>query len=178
MTGFRKGNPYKILFNSFASIVTSFFYMSTLESTISMIALGEHNSNVKKRVAGTAFPLYTIIGKGGSAMIATFTLLLIFKNSGSEPISLISLLLVALFASLVSLLSSFVPRFEVLFIIMFTYSGLFGRVLQTPGAFIILLFPFIQGLAAIIDSSIAILGATFTSRIISEDQKTPYHQIM
>ncbi len=178
VTGFKKGNPYRILFNSFASIVTSFFYMSTLESTISMIALGENNSNVKKRVAGTAFPLYTIIGKGGSAMVATFTLLLIFKNNGSTELTLIPLLLVALFASLVSLVSSFVPRFEVLFIMMFTFSGLFGSTLQTPGAFIILLFPFIQGLAAMIDSSIAILGAAFTSRVISEDQKTPYHQIM
>lgn len=178
VTGFKRGNPYAILFNSFASIVTSFFYMSTLESTISMIALGEHNSNVKKRVAGTAFPLYTIIGKGGSAMIATFTLLLIFKNSGTIQLTIVPLLLLTLFASLVSLLSSFVPRFEVLFIMIFTYSGLFGTLLETPGSFILLLFPFIQGLAAVIDSSIAILGAAFTSRIISDDQKTPYHQMM
>ncbi len=178
VTGFKKGNPYKILFNSYASIIMSFFYMSTLESTISMIALCEHNSNVKKRVAGTAFPLYTIIGKGGSAMVATFTLLLVIKNSGSVELTLIPLLLLALFAALVSLLSSFVPRFEVLFIMIFTYNGLFGTLLETPGAFILLLLPFIQGLASIIDASIAILGAAFTSRIISDDQKTPYHQMM
>ena len=144
LTGFRRGNPYRILFTSFASIVTSFFYMSTLESTISMIALGEHNNNVKKRVAGTAFPLYTILGKGGSAMIATFTLLLILRNSGSAQLTIVPLLLLALFASLVSLLSSFVPRFEVLFIMILSYSRLFGNVLHNPGSLIILLVPFIQ----------------------------------
>ncbi|NCB01495.1 MAG: cation:dicarboxylase symporter family transporter [Spirochaetia bacterium] len=178
VTGFRKGNPYKILFNSFASIVTSFFFMSTLESTLSMIALGEHNTNVKKRVAGTAFPLYTLLGKGGSAMIATLSLLFVLQNTGVTQLSFTSLILIALFSSLISLLSSFVPRFEVLFIMMLTFSGLFGKVLETPGSFIIILLPFIQGIAAMIDSSIAILGAAFTSRIISQDQKTPYHQMM
>ncbi len=177
ITGFKKGNPYKVLFASYASIATSLFFMSTLESTISMIALGEHNSSVKKRVAGTAFPLYTIIGKGGSAMIATTTLLLILHNSGVQlPIS--TMLLVALFSSLVSLLSSFAPRFEVLFIMMLSFSGLFGKMLDTPGSLIILLLPFIQGIAAMIDSSIAILGAAFTSRIISEDTTPSYHQTM
>ncbi|MDC7244739.1 MAG: cation:dicarboxylase symporter family transporter [Sphaerochaetaceae bacterium] len=177
-TGFRKGNPYRLLFGALASLITSFLFMSTLESTISMIALGEHNNNVKKRISGTAFPLYTIIGKGGSSMIATFTLIIVLQTAQMMEFNLMTLVVIVLFSSLVSLLSSFVPRFEVVFIMMFTFYGLTGTFLQETLSPVIILLPLIQAFAALVDTGIAILGASFTSRLISQEDSPLYHQMM
>jgi len=177
-TGFKKGNPYRLLFGAFSSLITSFLFMSTLESTITLVALGEHNNNVKKRIAGTAFPLYTIIGKGGSSMIATFTLITVLTWTGTIEFTIGTLLLVVLFASLVSLLSSFVPRFEVVFIMMFTFYGLAGAPLEGTLSSVIILLPFIQSFAALIDTGVAILGASFTSRLISQEDSPLHHQMM
>jgi Na+/H+-dicarboxylate symporter len=176
-TGFKKGNPYRLIFGALASLLTSFLFMSTLESTITLIALGEHNNNVKKRVAGTAFPLYTIIGKGGSSMVAAFTLITVLQLT-QGALDITTLVIIALFSSLVSLLSSFVPRFEVLFIMMFTFIGFTGTPLQEMIAPIVILLPLIQGFAALIDTGVAILGASFSSRLISQEDNALYHQMM
>ncbi len=176
-TGFRKGNPYIILFNGLAGMIASFFFQSTLESSVTLIALAEQNNRVKKRIAGTAIPLYTILGKGGSSLLASVSITIILFSTGSVEVSIRILLLLALFTSLVSLLSSFVPKYEVVFIMMIAYLGLGAGPLTIP-AILVLMLPAIQGFSAMINAAITLLGASFTSRIVSNEDPAPYQQTL
>ncbi len=175
-TGFRKGSPYQIIFRGFAALLSSFFFQSTLESTPTIIALSEQNNRTKKRVTGTAVPLYTIIGKGGSALIASSTVAIILISSQVE-LSFSIILLLSLFSAFISLVSSFVVKAEVVFIMLAAYMGIGNTELTIPGAIIIML-PFIQGLSALINAVIALLGTAYTSRTISIDDPAEYTQTL
>ncbi len=175
-TGFRRGNPYRVIFRGFAALISSFFFQSTIESTMSLIALSQQNNRVKKRIAGTAIPLHSIVGKGGSALLASVTIILILADSRME-VSVLFIALIALFAAFVSLVSSFAVRTEVLFIMLAAYMGIGNGELALPQALIILL-PLIQGLASLINAAIALLGAAYSSRMISADDIPEHAQTL
>ncbi len=174
-TGFHQGSPYRILFRGFAGLISSFFFQSTLESTPTLIALSEQNNRTKKRIAGTAIPLYSILGKGGSALLASATLVIILRNQVDMSMTL--MLSIVLFTAFVSLISSFAMKSEVAFIMISAYVGIGSAGLSIPAAVIIIL-PFIQGLAALLNAAIALLGASYTSRIISTDDPAEYPQTL
>jgi Na+/H+-dicarboxylate symporter len=117
-TGFRGGNPYRVLFGGMSAYFAGFFSGNLLYAGASIIALTRQNNGVRKRVAGTAVPLYTVLGRGGSAMLATVTILaLIVSFTGGLP-SWQAVLSIALLSSLFSLISSFHLGREVLFFVV------------------------------------------------------------
>ena len=175
-TGFHRGNPYSVIFRGFSALISSFFFQSTIESTMALIALSQQNNRVKKRIAGTSIPLFSIFGKGGSALLASVTVIVILTGTDME-LNVLFIALIALFSAFVSLVSSFAIRTEVVFIMLTAYMGIGNSELSVPSAIIILL-PLIQGLASLINAAIALLGAAYSSRIISADDIPEHAQTL
>ncbi len=62
-----KVNPYQVLYRMLAPSLAALFTGSIFFSTPISIPLSRHNLGCQKRVSATAFPLYTLIGRGGGS---------------------------------------------------------------------------------------------------------------
>ena len=81
-----KANPYKILYRMIAPAIAALFSGSIFFSSPITISHTRHNLGCQKRVSATAIPLYTLIGRGGSAMIATLSITsLLYAALGTMP---------------------------------------------------------------------------------------------
>jgi len=176
-TGFKGGNPYRVLFGGMGAYLAGFFSGNILYAGTSIIALSRQNNGVRKRIAGTAVPLYTIIGKGGTAMVATTTTLaLIVSFNGSLP-SWQAVMSIALLSSLFSLISSFHLGYETIFIVVMVLRNLEIN-LEGVEMMMVVLLPFLNGFGVLLDSAIATFGAAYTSRLVSPDDSVAYRDLV
>ena len=153
-TGFHE-NPYKILYRSLAAALAGLFSANIFFATPINFSLSRMNVGVQKRVSSTAISLTTIFARGGSAMVASFTISsLIYATTGAAPTVTLSIF-IALTASFVSFFSSFFLGFEVFFITYFTLK-LLSIDLQTVEMSLVGLLPLLCGLGTMID---VIIGA-------------------
>jgi len=156
-------NPYKVIYRMLAPAIAALFSGSIFFSSPMTISLSRHNLGVQKRVGTTAVPLYTIIGRGGSAMIATLSVLsLLYAAAGQMPSDKV-LLIVALSSAMFSYLSPLYLGWEVFFIttitLQFLNLDLHGAELSVIG-----LMPLLNGLGILLDSYIAAFGAAYTTQ--------------
>ena len=111
-----KVNPYKVLYRMIAPASAALFTGSIFFSSPMTISLSRHNLGCQKRVSATAVPLYTLIGRGGSAMIATLSILsLLYAATGALPADKV-ILFVALASALFSFASTLYLAYEFFFI--------------------------------------------------------------
>ncbi len=110
-----KVNPYQVLYRMLAPSLAALFTGSIFFSTPISIPLSRHNLGCQKRVSATAFPLYTLIGRGGSAMIATLSILsLLYAATATMPTDKV-ILIVALTSAMFSFASPLYLGYEVFF---------------------------------------------------------------
>lgn len=170
-------NPYKVLYRMLAPAISALFSGSIFFSSPMTISLSRHNLGVQKRVSATSVPLYTIVGRGGSAMIATLSVLsLLYAASGQMPSEKV-LVIVALSTSLFSYLSPLYLGWEVFFIatitLQFLKLDLYGAELTIIG-----LMPLLNGLGIMVDSYIAAFGAAYTTSRMGVKIDSSYRDII
>ena len=140
-------------------------------------ATSRHNNGVQKRTASTSTPLFILIGKGGTAVITTLSVLAILTSVTGSKIDINTTIIVALVSAIASFASSLAPGFEVMFtsILVFklTNVSLYGAEMTIMG-----LLPFVNGLAVMLDAQIAMLGNVVAARFIKTDIKPPYKDIL
>jgi Na+/H+-dicarboxylate symporter len=174
---FKGGNPYSMLLGSLGALLASGFSGSLLFGTTSILALSQKNCGVRKRVGGIATPLLTIIGRGGSALIATFLVINILQSNGAE-LSMQSMATIALFSALFSLGASFSAGLEVPFIMVFVMQGMQvdNSLLFSSG--ILILLPLLRLASLSVDTMVAVYGSVFGSRIVSADDRVAIEDMM
>ncbi|HZJ88345.1 MAG TPA: cation:dicarboxylase symporter family transporter [Sphaerochaeta sp.] len=176
VSGFRV-NPYKILIRMLAPAIAGLFTANIFFTTPMTMSLSRHNAGAQKRVSGTAVPLYTIIGRGGSAMIASFsTLSLVYAASGELP-GLQVLVAVAAASAALAYLSPLYLGMEVFFISLATLQvlevSLYGAEMT-----LIAMIPLLNGLGVLIDSYIAAFGAAYTTERMGVRIENSYRDIV
>ena len=176
-TLFKGGNPYTVLFGTLGAMLASGFSGNILFGTTALIALTQQNCGARKRVTGISIPLLTILGRGGSAMVATYTVLTMLISMGASP-SLSTMVAIALFSALFSFAASFSPGAEVIFIMVLAMGGIQGDGNQVLSSGILLFIPFLQMAALVTDTAVNAYGATFGSRIVSPDDRVPFEEMM
>ena len=154
-------NPYKILYRMLGPATAALFSGSIFFSSPITISLSRHNLGCQKRVSATAVPLYTLIGRGGSAMIATLSILsLIFAATSSMPSDKV-ILFVALSSAFFAYASPLYLGYEVFFIsiiaLQFLKINLYGAEMT-----LIALMPILNGMGTLIDSYVAAFGSAYT----------------
>ena len=172
-----KRNPYKDTFRSISAMIMGFTTSNILVTAPVIEATSRHNNGVQKRTASTATPLFILIGKGGTAVITTLSVLAILTSVTGSKIDINTTIIVALVSAIASFASSLAPGFEVMFtsILVFklTNVSLYGAEMTIMG-----LLPFVNGLAVMLDAQIAMLGSVVAARFIKTDIKPPYKDIL
>jgi Na+/H+-dicarboxylate symporter len=110
-------------------------------------------------------------------MVASFTIITLIESMGN-PLSLQSMVAIALFSALFSFGASFSPGLEVIFIMVFVMGGIQGEGTSILSSGIVVLLPCLQMAALITDSAINAFGTTFGSRIVSPDDRVPIEEMM
>ena len=176
-TKFRGGNPYSMLLGALGAVFASAFSGSLLFGTTAILALSQKNCGVRKRVGGIVTPLLGILGRGGSAMMGTFLVITVL-HSTSLTLSLQTMVFIALFSALFSLISSFTPGMEILFISVLVLQGLQADTSLLFSSGIIILMPALHLTALVVDTMVNVYGAAFGSRIVSPDDSVAIGEMM
>ncbi len=172
-----RANPYVVLYRMIAPASAALFTGSIFFSSPISIPLSRHNLGCQKRVSATAIPLYTLIGRGGSAMIATLSILsLIYASAQTMPTDQV-ILVVALTSALFSFASPLYLGYEVFFIaiivLQFLKIDLYGAQMT-----LVAMMPILNGLGILIDSYIAAFGATYTCQRMGVLLESAYKDIL
>ena len=170
-------NPYKVLYRMLSAAIAALFTGSIFFSSPITISLSRHNLGCQKRVSATAIPLYTLIGRGGSAMVATLSICsLLYAALGSMPSDKI-ILFVAFSAALFSYASALYLGYEVFFItiiaLQFLKIDLYGAEMT-----LIALMPILNGFGILIDTYVAAFGATYTCQSMGVLHESSYRDII
>ena len=176
-TLFKGGNPYSMILGSLGALIATGFSGNFLFGTTPILALSQKNCGVRKRVGGISIPILTMLGRGGSAMIATYVLVKMLQSLGT-PLSLQTLVFIALFSALFSLASSFSPGFEVIFILLmiFQWVQADSGIIYSSG--ILLLLPILRLTSLMVDTMVTVYGAAFGSRIVSPADQVSIEEMM
>lgn len=173
-----KKNPYKILYRNLATQIaalTSGNYVFTMPFMMS----GErYNDGVQKRISASSSPLFYIIGRGGSAAIATFSIISIVTSvQAGAPVPLSVCLVIALACGICSFACSFSAGFEIMFITIAAVNvmkiDLYSAELTMLG-----LLPVLSGLAVMVDAQIAIFGSSIAAYRAGVDVDPDYRDIL
>lgn len=171
LTGFRK-NPYRIIIRSLAAMLAG-FSTGSIAAVIPIIeSTSRQNNGVQKRVASTAIPFSSVIGKAGSAFIAVITILSLFQATAMTKPSLAVSAAAAAVAMVISFLSSSAPGMEIAFITVMTLRVLDIELYGAENA-IIALLPLITGAGTLLDAEIAAMSASVSSIFIDTDIDVP-----
>ncbi|NLA93187.1 MAG: dicarboxylate/amino acid:cation symporter [Spirochaetales bacterium] len=165
LTGFKGGNPYRIISGAFPAVFASGFSNSILFGTIPLIALTQQNIGSRKRALGISVPLLTVISRAGSALIATLvTIGFVTTLQGAlPPIQL--MVLIALGSALFSLGASFSPGAELIFIIFMLFRAISAPAYSIVEGQLLILLPLLQILGLSLDAFVIAFGAAFSSRL-------------
>ncbi len=165
LTGFRGGNPYRIISGVFPAVFASGFSNSILFGTIPLIALTQQNIGSRKRALGISVPLLTVISRAGSALIATLvTIGFVTTLQGAlPPVQL--MVLIALGSALFSLGASFSPGAELLFIVFMLFRAISAPAYSIVEGQLLILLPLLQILGLSLDAYVIAFGAAFSSRL-------------
>ena len=171
-TGFKK-NPYKALYRSLSPALAGL----AAANSVALIPIEEstarHNLGVQKRISSISVPLLTIIGKGGSAFVATISMIALFQATTGTAPSLSVMLMAAGSAALISFISSTAIGTETALIVILALR-LMGLNLYGAENAMIALLPLLGGIGIMIDSLIAVMGSSIASCFVDTDMEIPY----
>ena len=171
-TGFRK-NPYKVLYRSIASMLMGFTTYNIVAAIPDNESIARQNLGVQKRIASTATPLLSVIGKGGSAFVAVLTMLTLFTETTESMPSASVIAITAITAAAVSFASSVSAGTEIAIITVITLQ-LLGINLYGAENAIVAFLPILGGLATMIDSLIVSFGNSVVATAVGTDVEIPY----
>lgn len=152
-----KVNPYRVLYAGTASILAAFF---SGDSNMTLPVLIRHTNEsigVRRRISSVTMPIFSIFGRGGSALVVTVSFIVILKSYSSLGIAAGDMFWLM---GIAALLSFFLGRFPSggAYIALATVCALYGRgfeagyLILKPAAF------FICSIATAIDALTTIMG--------------------
>lgn len=173
-----KRNPYKILYRNIAAQVCAFSTGSYIVTMPYLMAGERYNNGVQKRIATSTTGLFYFAGRGGTAALSTFAVIGILTNVTSAPLSAAQTLIIAAACALCSFTGCFAGAgMEVMFITIASLKILDINVYSAELT-VLGILPLISGLAALLDSQIALLGASVCSRRTGTEVIPPYGDII
>ena len=172
-----KSNPYRILYRTLGAQLAALFSGSVLFSSPMLYSLTRNNLGIQKRISSTTIPITSMFAKGGSAMIAVFTIFsLIYSATGSLPEVKI-IVFIVLCSFFVSLISSAFLGFGVFFITYLTMK-IVGIDLANAEMSLVGILPLLCGLGTLLDSYISTLCTASTSFWLETEIEVPYEDIL
>ena len=151
-------HPYRVLYASIAPFMLSFI-SGDMNLALGISTLhGKESLGIRRRVSGFTYPLFSIFARGGSALVASISFILIMYSYSSLVLKFGQIMLIFLIAFGTSFLLGGLPTggaFVLLTVICQKYGQGFesSYLLLKPAAFIICSF------ATLIDTATAMFGS-------------------
>jgi len=170
-------NPYQIVYRSLASLAIGLFTSDILLSIVIGEPVSRHNLGCQKRISSTTIPFYSIIGRGGCAMMGVISVLsLLYNATGSMPTMKV-IFFVALACATCSFCSAISFGSEV-FLIAVLSMRMLGIKMYGTEMTLIAFLPLINGMGVMIDNLIANMGAAYTCQVFGTRINNPYKNIL
>ena len=152
-----KVNPYRVLYGSTASILAAFFSGDANMTLPILLRHANESLGVRRRISSVTMPMFSIFGRGGTAMTITISFIVILKSYSSLGIAAGDMLWLMAIAIILSLLLGRFPSGGA-YVALATVCALYGRgfeagyLILKPAAF------FICSIAAATDALTTIMG--------------------
>ncbi len=163
--------PYRVLYASICPVLAAFISGDTNLTLTLNLRHGRESLGIKPNCANVSFPLFSIFGRGGSALVETVSFLLIYKSYSTEDLSLSFILWIAVFAFLLSFALANFPSGGTFFAITIM-CAMKGHGLEAGYLLLKDVAPFLCAYAAAFDALTAITG----SYIVAVKTKMIHHQ--
>jgi len=158
-------NPYRWLYASLGPAIAGLF-SGDLYVTLGMVSKhGKESLGVPRMVGSAVYPTFAVLGRAGSAMVATVTFILILRSYSSLEITFLQTLWVMFFAFIVSFVLGAVPGTGA-FYATFMLCSLYAKGLQEGYLIVKNIAPLLVSFGAFID----VLSAAFVSLLIAREE--------
>ncbi len=157
-----KENPYKYLYAITAPAIAAFLSGNSYFTFTSLAPHVMENLGIPRKVGATTLPLFTLIGKAGTAMVTSVTFIVIVRSYSSLGFGVDTLLWVMGFSLLTSLLTGSVPGLGVV-VALSTMCGLYGRGIEEGFLIVQPVLPLLMSFAVLLDVVTAALGTVVVS---------------
>lgn len=163
----RERHPFRLISGLLSPMIIAFFSGSAACALPATLRHTRINLGTAKRVSSTSLPMLTILGKGGSVLVSMFILVSFHVSMVGGAPAISTLLRISSTVLLFSMFSYAFPGFEVL---MITASSAYLLDLVSFGepstTVVLLLYPIIQGSAAMIDTLGSGIGAACSAQLL------------
>ena len=164
-------HPYKVLYASICPFLVAFFSGDTNLALVLNLRHGKESLGIKRRINAFSFPLFSIFGRGGAALIQAAGFVLILRSYSSLGIPVLDVLWIAGVSFLLSFALAEIPLGGP-FAAITSMCLLYGRGFESGYLLLKNAVPVICAYAAGIDA----LTAMFGSYIIAVKTKMIHHQ--
>jgi len=164
-------HPYKILYAGVCPFITAFFSGDTNLALALHLRHGKESLGIRRRVNAFAFPLFSIFGRGGAALVQTISFVLILRSYSSLGIPVTDVFWIGGISFLLSFALAGIPCGGP-FIAVTAMCLIYGRNFESGYLLLKNAAPLICAMAAGIDA----LTAVFGSYIVAVKTKTVQHQ--
>jgi len=150
--------PYKVLFASIAPLILAFFGNDSNLTIPLNIRHGKESLGIRRRISGFTYPVFSIFGRGGSALVVIISFIVIWRSYSSLNIPLSDIIWVTSLSYGLSFLLGGIPSGGA-FILLSILCTKYGRGFETsylllqPASLIICSF------ASVFDCATAMFGS-------------------
>jgi Na+/H+-dicarboxylate symporter len=158
-----RDRPFRWIYAALGPAIAGLF---TGDAYLSMGVLTKHgkeNLGVPRMVGSAVYPLFAVVGRAGTAMVAGVSFILILRSYSSLEITFLQTLWVMLFSLLVSFVLGAVPGNGAFFAV-FMLCSLYGKGLQEGYLILKAIAPFLVSLGAFIDVFSSALASLLVAR--------------
>jgi aerobic C4-dicarboxylate transport protein len=160
-----KENPYRWLYASIGPAITGLFTGDHYVSLGVMSKHGKESLGVPRMVGSAVYPLFAVLGRAGTAMVASVSFVLILRSYSSLEITFLQTLWVMFFSFIVSFLLGAVPGMGSFFAI-FMLCSIYAKGLQEGYLILRTIAPLLVSFGVFID----VLSAAFASLLIAREE--------
>ena len=164
-------HPYRVLYASICPFIVAFISGDTNLTLALNLRHGKESLGIRRRINAVTYPLFSIFGRGGSALVQAVCFILIIRSYSSLRISLTDTLWIAGISFLISFVLSNIPSGGTFFAITIMCI-MYGRGFEAGYLLIKNAAPVICSFAAGIDALTAMSG----SYIVAVKTKMIQHQ--
>ena len=158
-------NPYRWLYASIGPAIAGLFTGDQYISLGIVTKHGKESLGVPRMVGSAVYPLFAILGRAGTAMVATVSFILILRSYSSLEITFLQTLWVMFFSFVVSFILGAMPGNGAFFAI-FMLCSLYAKGLQEGYLILKTIAPLLVSFGAFID----VLTSAFVSLLIAREE--------
>jgi Na+/H+-dicarboxylate symporter len=160
-----KENPYRWLYAAMGPAIAGLFTGDAYLSLGVLTKHGKESFGVPRMIGSAVYPLFSVLGRAGTAMIASVSFILILRSYSSLEITFLQTLWVMLFSFIVSFVLGAVPGNGAFFSV-FMLCSIYAKGLQEGYLILRTIAPFLVSFGAFVD----VVASALVSLLIAREE--------